>query len=72
MQKVYIFGAHSRAQTLAVYLESLYPEIMVEAFLYSNEERNPERIGEVQVSGIHRDKRDLSSSDHRASQESWV
>ncbi len=49
MQKVYIFGAHSRAQTLAVYLESLYPEIMVEAFLYSNEERNPERIGEVPV-----------------------
>lgn len=49
MQKVCIFGAHSRAQTLAVYLESLYPEIMVEAFLYSNEERNPERIGEVPV-----------------------
>lgn len=49
MQKIYIFGAHSRAQTLAVYLESLYPEIMVEAFLYSNEERNPERIGEVPV-----------------------
>lgn len=49
MQKVYIFGAHSRAQTLAVYLESLYPEIMVEAFLYSNEEQNPERIGEVPV-----------------------
>ena len=49
MQKVYIFGAHSRAQTLAVYLESLYPEMKVEAFLYDNEERNPEKIGEVPV-----------------------
>lgn len=49
MQKIYIFGAHSRAQTLAVYLESLYPEMRVEAFLYDNEERNPEKIGEVPV-----------------------
>lgn len=49
MERIYIFGAHSRAQTLAVYLESLYPERKVEAYLYDNEERNPDKIGEVSV-----------------------
>lgn len=49
MERIYIFGAHSRAQTLAVYLESLYPEMKVEAYLYDNEERNPDKIGEVSV-----------------------
>lgn len=46
---IYIFGAHSRAQTLAVYLQSLYPEIFVEAFLYDNEEPNPDMVNEVPV-----------------------
>jgi hypothetical protein len=39
--KIYIFGAHSRGQTLAVYLRYLHPEITVEAYLYDNEEENP-------------------------------
>lgn len=46
---VYIFGAHSRAQTLAAYLQYLYSDIEVEAYLYDNAERNPEIIGEIPV-----------------------
>lgn len=42
--KTYIFGAHSRARTLAAYLQYLYPEITVSAYLYDNEEANPKRI----------------------------
>ncbi len=60
MQKIYIFGAHSRAQTLAVYLESLYPEMRVEAFLYDNEEQNLEKIGEVPVLSV-----DFLADEHR-------
>lgn len=44
---IYIAGAHSRAQTLGVYLRYLHPEIMIEAYLYDNEEKNP-----LQVEGI--------------------
>jgi hypothetical protein len=58
-QKIYIFGAHSRGQTLAVYLRYLHPEITVEAYLYDNEEENPAvvngspvlRLGET--GGLH-------------------
>lgn len=48
-KRLYIFGAHSRAQTLAVYLKYLDTEITVEAFLYDNEEPNPAELGEVPV-----------------------
>lgn len=48
-QKIYIFGAHSRAQTLAVYLQYLYPDIVIEAYLYNNEEPNPSEIFGVPV-----------------------
>lgn len=48
-RKIYIAGAHSRAQTLSVYLQYLYPDIKVEAYLYDNEEQNPEKIGTVPV-----------------------
>lgn len=48
-QKIYIFGAHSRAQTLAVYLQYLNANLEVEAFLYDNEELNCEWIGEIPV-----------------------
>ncbi len=47
--KCYIFGAHSRAQTLAVYLESLYPDWSVAAYLVDNEEENACEIGSVPV-----------------------
>lgn len=47
--RIYIFGAHSRAQTLAVYLQALYPGLSIEAYLYNNEEPNPEKVGDVPV-----------------------
>ena len=40
MEKIYIAGAHSRAQTLRTYLEYLYPEIEVESYLVDNMEEN--------------------------------
>lgn len=47
--RIYIVGAHSRAQTFVEYLRLLYPETGVEAFLYDNEESNPEKIGMTPV-----------------------
>ena len=55
MGKVYIIGAHSRAQTLAVYLRYLYKDISVEAFLVNNEERNSrciEGVPVIQLTGL--------------------
>ena len=48
-KKIYIFGAHSRAQTLATYMCYLDKDIHIEAYFYDNDEKNPERIGEVPV-----------------------
>lgn len=47
--KIYIVGAHSRARTLGVYLQHLHPEITVAAYLYDNDEDNPEKIDGVAV-----------------------
>lgn len=47
--RIYIFGAHSRAQTLAVYLRVLCPGLSIEAYLYNNGEPNPEKVGDVPV-----------------------
>lgn len=55
MGKIYIIGAHSRAQTLAVYLRYLYKDISVEAFLVNNEERNSrciEGVPVIQLTGL--------------------
>ncbi|MCI9141238.1 MAG: DUF4422 domain-containing protein [Lachnospiraceae bacterium] len=62
-QKIYIFGAHSRARTLATYLQYLYPDVIVEAYLYDNEEPNPCIIDGIEVhlvsqsscNGLHRE-----------------
>jgi len=60
-ERIYIFGAHSRAQTLAAYLRYLYPDTMVEGYLYDNDEVNPEMVGGVPViklgraAGLHTD-----------------
>ena len=43
-QSIYIFGAHSRAQTLAVYLRTLYPGMNVRGFLVDNDEANPSEV----------------------------
>lgn len=48
-KKIYIFGAHSRAQTLAAYLNYLYSDICIKAYLYDNDEKNPEKIGKIPV-----------------------
>ena len=48
-KKIYIFGAHSRAQTLATYMCYLDKDIHIEAYFYDNDEENPEIIGEIPV-----------------------
>lgn len=40
MNKIYIFGAHSRGKTTAHYLCYLNPQISIEAYLYDNDEKN--------------------------------
>ncbi len=58
MQKrIYIVGAHSRAQTLAVYLQYLYPDVIIEAYLYDNSEKNPSNIEGVEVARIDGNKK---------------
>lgn len=48
-KKVYIVGAHSRGQTLAKYLQYLDSEVVVEAYLYNNQEKNPEQLRGIPV-----------------------
>lgn len=49
MNKVYIAGAHSRGRTLRIYLEYLYQDIVVEAFLVDDMEGNPSMADGVPV-----------------------
>lgn len=49
MSHIYIFGAHSRAQTLATYLRTIDPTTIIKAFLVSNDEKNADRIDGVPV-----------------------
>ena len=55
--RIYIFGAHSRARTLAVYLTELYPDISIAAFLSDNTEENPIEINGVPVHNLSDDTR---------------
>ncbi len=48
-RKYYIFGAHSRAQTLSIYLRKLHPDWSIVAFLYDNDEKNPKEIDSITV-----------------------
>lgn len=48
-KKIYIVGAHSRAQTLGVYLTKIDPQIVIEAYLVNNKERNPSMINGIPV-----------------------
>lgn len=52
MDEYYIFGAHSRGQTLAEYLGYLFPDSKIIAFLYNNEEDNPGFINGIPVIDI--------------------
>lgn len=54
MQKIYIFGAHSRAQTLGVYLTKLNTDLKIAAYLVNNDEPNKPEINGVPV--IHIDE----------------
>lgn len=49
MQNIYIVGAHSRARTLGVYLTKIDPDIKIKAYLYDNDESNPDNIEGVPV-----------------------
>ena len=44
IKKYYIFGAHSRGQTAAVYLNKIYPQWKLLGYLVDNDEDNPEYI----------------------------
>ena len=52
-KEIYIFGAHSRSQTLGVYLTNLHPEISIKAYLIDNDERNPKELEGVPVIDIN-------------------
>lgn len=48
-ENIYIVGAHSRAQTLGVYLVKLNPKIKIAAYLYDNGEPNRREIDKIPV-----------------------
>lgn len=48
-RKIYIAGAHSRGRTLGIYLTKIYPEVVIEAYLYDNNEANSDKIDGVPV-----------------------
>lgn len=49
MPKIYIAGAHSRAQTIGHYLQYLNQDIIIENYLFDNDEENPNEINGVAV-----------------------
>ena len=49
MKRVYIFGAHSRARTLGVYLTKLNKDLEIAAYLVNNDEANDQEINKVPV-----------------------
>lgn len=49
MWNIYIVGAHSRARTLGVYLTKIYPDMKIKAYLYDNDEPNPDSIEGIPV-----------------------
>ncbi len=57
-RKVYIAGAHSRGRTLRAYLEYLYPDLEVEAFLVDDMSENADTVDGLPVRLIGRDLRE--------------
>ena len=49
MNKFYIFGAHSRAQTTAEYVKTLHPDWELLGFLVDDEEKNASELMDVPV-----------------------
>lgn len=60
-RKIYIVGAQSRARTLGAYLKKIYPDLIVKAYLYDNEESNADNIDGVPV--IHFDENTVLETD---------
>ncbi len=54
MRKYYIFGAHSRGQSLWIYLRTLHPEWEMLGFIYDNDEENKESIDNISVINLKR------------------
>ena len=52
MLNYYVFGAHSRGQTTAVYLKKLYPDWSFKGYLYDNDEVNPQDIDGFPVQNL--------------------
>ena len=48
-QRYYIFGAHSRGQTMAVYLQKLHADWEFLGYLFDNDEKNPDGIEGIPV-----------------------
>lgn len=48
-KNIYIVGAHSRARTLGVYLTKIEHDIKIKAYLYDNDEPNPDSIEGIPV-----------------------
>lgn len=59
---IYIVGAHSRARTLGVYLAKIYPDIRIKAYLYDNDEPNPQNIDGIPV--VRFDEDTVLMTDH--------
>lgn len=55
MKNVYIVGAHSRGRTLKAYLEYLYPDVNVVAFLVDDMSNNPRTADGIPVRIIGKD-----------------
>lgn len=64
--RIYIFGAHSRAQNLYAYLKILFPKVQVIAFLYDNDELNADKLYQVDVLSL----REIHKLDEQA--QIWV
>ncbi len=60
--RIYIVGAHSRSQTLGVYLKKVNKELSIEAYLVDNDEPNPDFIDKVPV--IHFDEYTILENDY--------
>lgn len=49
MSRIYIAGAHSRGTTMGYYMTYLNPMIEIAAYLYDNEEENPNNVNGIPV-----------------------
>ena len=60
---LYIFGAHSRARTLAAYIRFLEPDKTICGFLVDNDEENPDEVDAIKVIDLNKETNNLSGLD---------